>query len=66
MKTQFIWVALAAIVAVFWTAVMADNARLLLNPSADSLGDSGLSKGWLTLRFQNVAKSIDYSIGASR
>lgn len=56
--------ALAAILAVSWVPVMAGDARLLLNPSPDSLGDNGLPKGWQILRFQNVVKATDYSVEA--
>ncbi len=63
MKNLFVWIALATILAVSWEAVGAEDARLLLNLSPDSLGDKGLPKGWQMLRFQNVAKPTDYSVG---
>lgn len=55
---------LVAILSVSWMPVLAGDARLLLNPSPDSLGDNGLPKGWQILRFQNVAKATDYSVEA--
>ena len=64
MNAPFTSIVCAAILAVSWAPVMAGDARLLLNLSPDSLGDNGLPKGWQMLRFQNVAKPTDYSIGA--
>jgi hypothetical protein len=63
MKTLYLSIALTAILAMFWAPDMAGDARLLLSPSPDSLGDNGLPEGWQTLRFQNVAKPTDYSVG---
>lgn len=63
MRTSYLVIVLAAILIVFWMPVMAGDARLLLIPSRDSLGDKGLPKGWQMLRFQNVAKATDYSVG---
>ena len=63
MNAPFTSLALIAILAVSSVPVMAGEARLLLNPSPDSLEDNGLPKGWQMLRFQNVAKPTDYSVG---
>lgn len=64
MKTLYQSIVLAAILALSCAPVRAGDARLLLDPSLDSLGDNGLPKGWQMLRFKNVAKPTDYSIGA--